>query len=366
MKITPIPVDGYERVAKAEDPESGLVAFIGVHDTRLGPALGGLRMWAYESEQAALTDVLRLSRGMTFKSAVARTGLGGGKSVIIGDAHRMKTPRLFEAMGRFVETFGGRYITAEDVGVGIEDLRHVSKHTRWVTGLAREDGGSGNPSPYTALGCFEGIKVAARELWGSEDLGGKIVALQGPGSVGLPLGRSLKELGARIVVSDVSRDNVERAVKELGAETVDTDAIYEVPCDIFAPCALGGILNDETIPRLRCSIVAGAANNQLLDEKRHAQMLKQRGILYAPDYVINAGGIINVSLELHQGGYDEARAVAKIKNIADALRTIFTAARTRDLTTHEAAQELAEKELAAAGPGKAGPARAGSGVSART
>ncbi|MHC5210374.1 MAG: Leu/Phe/Val dehydrogenase [Planctomycetota bacterium] len=364
MKITPIEVDGYERVAKAEDPESGLVAFIGVHDTRLGPALGGLRMWAYETEQAALTDVLRLSRGMTFKSAVARTGLGGGKSVIVGGSHRMKSPALFEAMGSFIEDFGGKYITAEDVGVGIEDLQHVRKQTRWVTGLAQADGGSGNPSPYTAMGCFEGIKVAAREVWGSEDLGGKVVALQGPGSVGLPLGKSLKELGARLVVSDVSRENVERAVKELGAEAVDTDAIYDVPSDIFAPCALGGVLNDETIPRLKCRIVAGAANNQLLDETRHAQMLSEREILYAPDYVINAGGIINVSDELHPDGYNEERAVAKIRNIADALRTIFEAARTRGLTTQDAAQELAEKELAAAGPQATGRVSSDSGVNA--
>jgi leucine dehydrogenase len=278
----------------------------------------------------------------------------------------MKTPQLFEAMGRFVDSFGGPYITAEDVGVGIEDLAHVRKSTRWVTGLARADGGSGNPSPYTAQGCFEGIKVAAREARGSEDLEGKLVALQGPGSVGFALGRSLKDLGARLVVSDVSRESVERAVKKLGAEAVDTDAIYDVPCDIFAPCALGGILNDQTIPRLKCRLVAGAANNQLLDETRHARMLMERGILYAPDYVINAGGIINVSLELEQGGYDEDRALAKIRNIADALRTIFAVARTRGMTTQEAAQELAEKELAAVGPRKSGQARAGKGVGAKS
>jgi leucine dehydrogenase len=278
----------------------------------------------------------------------------------------MKTPRLFEAMGRFVETFGGRYITAEDVGVGIEDLRHVSKHTRWVTGLAREDGGSGNPSPYTALGCFEGIKVAAAEVWGSEDLDGRVVALQGPGSVGFALGRRLRDSGARLVVSDVSKANVDRAVRELGARAVDTDAIYDEPCDIFAPCALGGVLDDSTIPRLRCRVVAGAANNQLLDETRHAQMLKERGMLYAPDYVINAGGIINVSLELAPGGYDEQRAVAKIRNIADALRTIFEAARTRGLTTHAAAQELAEQELAAAGRHASGATSPGHGVGAKS
>ncbi|MGQ0552292.1 MAG: Glu/Leu/Phe/Val family dehydrogenase [Planctomycetota bacterium] len=347
MKITPIAVPGYERVAKAEDPDSGLLAFISVHDTTLGPALGGLRMWKYESEREAVTDVLRLSRGMTFKSAVARTGLGGGKAVIVGNARADKTPRLFEAMGRFIDSFGGQYITAEDVGVGISDLKSVHRGTKHVTGLAREDGGSGNPSPYTAIGCFEGLKAAAIEAWGSDSLKGKVVALQGPGNVGFPLGQALVQAGARLVVSDVSRDNVDRAVRELGAQAVAPDAIYDVACDIFSPCALGGILNDDSIPRLKCRVVAGAANNQLLDEHKHAALIKQRGLVYAPDYVINAGGIINVSLELEPGGYDESKAVKKIHNIFDALRSIFETARRRDITSHAAAQEVAEANLAA-------------------
>jgi len=351
MKITPIDVPGYERVAKAEDPASGLLAFVSVHDTTLGPALGGLRMWHYENEQAALTDVLRLSRGMTFKSAVARTGLGGGKSVIVGDPRRDKTPALFQAMGRFIETFGGQYITAEDVGTGVADLKQVRQSTRWVTGLAREDGGSGNPSPYTALGCFVGLQAAATEAWGSDGLQGKVVAIQGPGSVGFPLGQHLVKAGAKLVVADVSQDNLDRAVKELGAKAVPPQAIYDEPCDIFAPCALGGILNDETIPRLKCRVVGGAANNQLLDENRHAQALRERGILYAPDYVINAGGIINVSLELEPGGYDETKAVAKIRNIFDALRSIFETARRRNVTTHAAAQDVAEANLKAGAGG---------------
>jgi leucine dehydrogenase len=351
MKITTIDVPGYARVAKAEDPASGLLAFVGVHDTTLGPALGGLRMWKYDSEQAALTDVLRLSRGMTYKSAVARTGLGGGKSVIMGDPRKDKSPALFEAMGRFIDSFGGQYITAEDVGTGIEDLMQVRNGTRWVTGLSREHGGSGNPSPYTALGCFVGIQAAATEAWGSDDLKGKVVAIQGPGSVGFPLGQHLVKAGAKLVVADVSQENLDRAVKELGAKAVPTQAIYDAPCDIFAPCALGGILNDETIPRLKCKIVAGAANNQLLDENRHAQALKERGILYAPDYVINAGGIINVSLELEPGGYDESKAVQKIRNIHDALLSIFETARRRNVTTHAAAQEVAEANLKAGAGG---------------
>ncbi len=347
MKITPIEVPGYERVAKAEDPGSGLLAFIGVHDTTLGPALGGMRMWKYESEKAALTDVMRLSRGMTFKSAVARTGLGGGKSVIVGNPRTDKTPKLFEAMGRFVNTFDGQYITAEDVGVGIDDLTLVRKQTRWVTGLSVADGGSGNPSPYTAIGCFEGLRAAAIEAWGSDNLKGKVVALQGPGSVGFPLGQSLVKAGARLLVSDINPDNVTRAVKELGAQAVPPDQIYDAACDIFSPCALGGILNDDTIPRLKCKVIAGAANNQLLDEGRHAAMVSARKLVYAPDYVINAGGIINVSLELAKGGYNEAAAIRKIQNIFDALRSIFETARKRGLTSHAAAQELAEANLAA-------------------
>lgn len=351
MKITPIDVPGYERVAKCEDPASGLLAFVSVHNTALGPALGGLRMWKYESEQAALTDVLRLSRGMTYKSSVAKTGLGGGKSVIVGDSRKDKSPALFEAMGRFIDSFGGQYITAEDVGTGIADLKQVKAGTRWVTGLGREDGGSGNPSPYTALGCFVGIQAAAVEAWGNDSLQGKVVAIQGPGSVGFPLGQHLVKAGAKLVVADVSQENLDRSVKELGAKAVPPQAIYDTPCDIFAPCALGGILNDETIPRLKCKVIGGAANNQLLDENRHAQALKDRGILYVPDYVINAGGIINVSLELEPGGYDETKAVAKIRNIFDALRSIFETAKRRNVTTHAAAQEVAENNLKAGSGG---------------
>lgn len=346
MKITSINVPGYERVAKAEDPASGLLAFIAVHDTTLGPALGGLRMWKYQNEEAALFDVKRLSRGMTFKSAVARTGLGGGKSVIVGDPRRDKKPALFEAMGRFIDDFKGQYITAEDVGVGIPDLLSVRKTTRWVSGLAREMGGSGNPSPYTAIGTFEGIRAGAVEAFGSDDLKGKVVAVQGPGNVGYPLCEQLAKAGARLVVSDVSQENVDRAVKNLGASAVPPEAIYDQACDIFSPNALGAILNDDTIPRLKCKVVAGAANNQLLDEVKHAQALKARGILYAPDYVINAGGIINVSCEFLPGGYDEQGSLARIRHIFDALRQVFETARRRDITTHAAAQEVADAILA--------------------
>lgn len=347
MKISPINVPGYEKVARAEDPETGLVAFIAVHNTTLGPALGGMRLWKYRSEESAQWDVLRLARGMTFKSAVARTGLGGGKSVIVADP-ATKSEALFEAMGRFVDTFNGLYITAEDVNVGVADLLSVKKQTKWVTGLPREMGGSGNPSPYTARGTFVGIQSAVRAAFGSDDLEGKVVALQGAGSVGFVVGRLLKEHGAKLIVADVNLENVERARSELNAEIVEPADIYDVDCDVYSPNALGATLNDDTIPRLKCKVVAGAANNQLDDEDKHAQMVKERGILYAPDYVINAGGIINVSLELEKGGYDEVAAFKKIDHIGVALTSVFDTAKKRDITTHAAAQEVAESVLAEA------------------
>ena len=347
MNITPIDEPGYEKVARAEDPETGLLAFIAVHDTTLGPALGGMRLWKYDSEEHAKRDVLRLSRGMTFKSAVARTGLGGGKSVIIADP-KDKSDALFEAMGRFVDTFNGLYITAEDMNVGVADLLAVRRATKYVTGLPVDQGGSGNPSPYTAHGAFVGLKATAAEAFGSDDLTGKVVTLQGVGSVGFVLGKHLVEAGAKLIVSDVVQENLERARQQLGAEVVEPDAIYDVECDIYSPNAMGATLNDNTIPRLKCRAVAGAANNQLEDEDRHARMVKEAGILYAPDYVINAGGIINVSLELEEGGYDEVAAMAKIDNIAAALTSVYETARARDITTHQAAQEVAEATLAEA------------------
>ena len=347
MQITPINEPGYEKVARCEDAETGLLAFIAVHNTTLGPALGGMRLWNYASEDEAIFDVLRLSRGMTFKSSVARTGLGGGKSVIMGDPAN-KSPALFEAMGRFVDTFEGLYTTAEDVNVGVPDLQSVAKQTRFVSGLPLDQGGSGNPSPYTAYGCYVGLLAAAKEAFGTDDLTGKVIAMQGPGAVGFPLGQRCVKAGAKLVVADVNQANLDRAVKELGATVVDPEAIYDVDCDIYSPCALGATINDDTIGRLKAKAVAGAANNQLLDENKHAAMLKERGIVYAPDYVINAGGIINVSLEKEEGGYDEGRAIKKIENIRLALEEIFETARARGITTHAAAQEVAENNIAKA------------------
>ncbi len=345
MQIEQVRVDGYEKVVQATDDESGLRAFIAIHDTTLGPALGGMRMWPYDSEQEALGDVLRLSQGMTYKSAIARTGLGGGKSVIIGDPHSDKTEPLLRAMGRFVETLGGLYITAEDVGISEHDLAIVRQETQWVTGLHREQGSSGNPSPYTAYGVFLGIQACMQDAEGHEDLKGRRVALQGLGHVGTRLLEYLQEAGAEVIVADIGTQRVEDVVSQYGVESVAPDAIYDVDCDIFAPCALGAVINDETIPRLKCRIVAGAANNQLLAPE-HGDRLLQGGVLYAPDYVINAGGIINVSVELLEGGYREEVALKRIRNIHAALLEIFKMSREQKISTDRAALQVALQRLA--------------------
>jgi len=346
MEISEIEVDGYERVSRCRDKSSGLYALIAVHDTTLGPALGGMRMLPYPSEDEALFDVLRLSRGMTYKSAVAETGLGGGKSVVIGDPKSGKSPALFRAMGAFIEKLGGKYITAEDMNIGIPDLEIVRTQTRWVTGLRRETGSSGNPSPYTAQGCLVGMRAVLEEVFGSPEIRGKKVLIQGVGAVGGRLAELLAQQGARVVICDINEARVEELRKKDGYEVVRDDQHLEVECDVYSPCARGATLNDQTIPRLRCKAVAGCANNQLL-EPRHARELMARGILYAPDYVINAGGIINVSVELLPGGYDENISLRKIERIYQNLNTVFEISRRESIPTNEAAARLAEQRLAA-------------------
>ncbi len=346
MEISEIQVDGYEKVARCRDAASGLHALIAVHDTTLGPALGGMRMLPYVSEDEALFDVLRLARGMTYKSAVAETGLGGGKSVIIGDPST-KSEALFRAMGRFVESFGGRYITAEDMNIGIPDLEIVRRETNWVTGLSRESGSSGNPSPYTALGCLKGLRAVLDETFGSPAFGGRHFVVQGVGAVGGRLAELLLQEGARVTICDINAKRVAELRDQFGFEVVEDAQHLDVECDVYAPCARGAGLNDETLPRLRCKAVAGCANNQLL-EPRHADELRARGILYAPDYVINAGGIINVSVELLPGGYDERVALEKIDRIEKQLATVFEMSREENISTREAAARLAEQRIAAA------------------
>ncbi len=347
MEITEIQVDGYEKVVRARDQQSGLHALIAVHDTTLGPSLGGMRMWPYASEDEALFDVLRLSRGMTLKSAVAETGLGGGKSVILGDPKSMKSEALFRSMGRFIDSLDGIYITAEDMNIGIPDLEVVQKETRWVTGLKRSEGSSGNPSPYTAEGCLIGLRAVAEELDGDTSLAGKKVVIQGVGAVGGALAVLLKESGAEVTICDINEARVKQLQDEYGFDVVSDDEHLSVECDIYSPCARGAGINDDTIPLLHCRALAGCANNQML-EPRHAAVVRDRGILYAPDYVINAGGIINVSVELLPGGYNEAVAREQIARIYDNLKKVFEISRRDDIPTNTAAERLASDRLKAA------------------
>lgn len=347
MEVSEIQVEGYEKVVRCQDDASGLHALIAVHDTTLGPALGGMRMWPYESEDEALFDVLRLSRGMTRKSAVAETGLGGGKSVIIGDPAKAKSRELFRAMGRFIDGLEGKYITAEDMNIGIPDLEAVKEETRWVTGLSRASGSSGNPSPYTAKGCMYGLGAVLEELYGDRSLKDKRILIQGVGAVGGRLAEYLHEEGADVIVCDINDERMTELKNKYGFGIIDDDTHLELECDIYAPCARGAGINDETIPKLKCKAVAGCANNQLL-EARHAEELRQAGILYAPDFVLNAGGIINVSVELLEGGYDENVAMDRIRRIYDNLKQVFAISREEEIPTSDAAIRLAEKRIEAA------------------
>ncbi|KZD10289.1 Glu/Leu/Phe/Val dehydrogenase dimerization domain-containing protein [Oceanibaculum pacificum] len=329
--------DNHEQVVFCNDAETGLKAIIAIHDTTRGPSLGGCRMWPYASEAAAVTDALRLSRGMTYKSALAGLPLGGGKSVIIGDAKTQKSPALFRAFGRFVDSLGGRYIAAEDVGTGVADIEAMRQVTRHVAGTA---GGSGDPSPVTAYGVFQGIRAAAKAKLGRDDLAGLRVAVQGLGHVGLDLARQLYEAGAALIVADIDLDRIARATTAYRAEAMPADRIHAADVDIFAPCALGAILNDATIPEIKAGIIAGAANNQLAEE-RHGAALMKRGILYAPDYAINAGGIINIHHE-SAGKYDRAAALRQVEGIYDTLLEIFARAAAEGIPTSDAADRVAE------------------------
>jgi leucine dehydrogenase len=334
---------GHEQVVLCQDSASGYRGIIAVHSTVLGPALGGTRFWNYANDDEAIVDALRLARGMTYKNAVAGLNLGGGKSVIIGDNKTVTREMIFRAHGRFVESLGGRYITAEDVGTSTADMDYVHMETDYVTGLA---GRSGDPSPVTAHGVFRAIQASARERWGTDDLVNRVVAIQGCGHVGYYLAKELHEAGAKLVASDIDADRVKRVVNELAARAVASDEIYGVEADIFAPCALGAIINDKTIPQLKVEIVAGAANNQLLEE-RHGDALEARGVLYAPDYVANAGGVINVYSEL--AGWTSARSFRKADEIYDTVRRVFEIAREEKIPTYLAADRLAEQRIRAVG-----------------
>lgn len=345
---------GHEQVVFCRDDNAGLRAIIAIHDTTLGPALGGCRMWNYDTEEAALEDVLRLSRGMTYKAAAAGLNLGGGKAVIIGDAKKDKCEELFRVFGRFVEALNGRYITAEDVNTTVHDMEYIFMETKYVTGVAPAHGGSGDPSPVTAFGVYRGLQASAKAVFGSDKVVGKRVAVQGLGNVGHNLVRHLIEDGATVIVTDIAEDRCMAAQEEHGKDKVEIVApgdIYGVDCDIFSPNALGAVINDETMSQLKCKVVCGGANNQLAED-RHGVELGERGILYAPDYVVNAGGLINVYVEME--GYVRERALRMAEGIYANTERVINISKEQGIPTAEAADKFAEERVQKVGAIKRG------------
>lgn len=340
----------FEQLIFCQDRITGLRAIIAIHSTLLGPALGGTRMWSYASEQEAVLDVLRLAKGMSYKAAMAGLPLGGGKGVIIGDPEKSKSEALFRAYGRFIDRLQGWYITAEDVGTCLEDMDCISSCTKWVLGTSLS---GGDPSPWTALGVRQGMRAALKHISGVDELQGRTVAVQGAGHVGGHLCRLLAEDGARILVADINQAKAELAAEKSGATVVAVQEILQASCDILAPCALGGVINEKTLSGLQCSIIAGAANN-ILEQDRYGPILAQKGILYAPDYVLNAGGLISVADQLE--GFDQERVRCRVLAIYDNCLQVFTLADKEDLSPVEAADRIAEKRLSQ-GAANAGPGR---------
>ncbi|MDG1039738.1 MAG: Glu/Leu/Phe/Val dehydrogenase, partial [Polaribacter sp.] len=335
--------DGHEQIVFCNDEDTGLKAIIGIHNTVLGPALGGTRMWTYNNEWDALNDVLRLSRGMTFKSAITGLNLGGGKAVIIGDAKTQKNDALMRRFGEFVHSLSGKYITAEDVGMETRDMDIVREVTPHVTGISESLGGAGNPSPITAYGVFMGMKAAAKYQFGTEKLDGKKVLVQGVGHVGETLVKHITEEGGKVIINDINEARLEELSNKYGANVVLGNDIYGLDVDIYAPCALGATINDATISQLKAKVIAGAANNQLADEIKHGRMLKEKGIAYAPDFLINAGGIINVYAELE--GYGKDEIIRKTENIYNTTLDIFNLSAKENITTHNAALNIAQSRI---------------------
>ncbi len=338
-----ISFDGHEQIVFCNDEDTGLKAIIGIHNTVLGPALGGTRMWSYQSEWDALNDVLRLSRGMTYKAAITGLNLGGGKAVIIGDAKTQKNDALMRRFGEFVHSLSGKYITAEDVGMETRDMDVVREVTPHVTGISESKGGAGNPSPITAYGVYMGMKAAAKHQFGTENLAGKKVLVQGVGHVGETLVKHITDEGAKVVLNDINEARLEALSKKYGANVVLGNDVYGLDVDIYAPCALGATINDVTIEQLRAKVIAGAANNQLADEIKHGRMLKEKGIAYAPDFLINAGGIINVYAELE--GYGKDEIIRKTENIYNTTLDIFRLSQEENITTHRAAFNIAQNRI---------------------
>lgn len=334
----------HEQVVFCQDKASGLKAIIGIHNTHLGPALGGTRMWVYDNELAAIQDVLRLSRGMTYKAAVSGLNLGGGKAVIIGDSRTIKNEALMRRFGKFVDSLAGKYITAEDVGMTTRDMEYISMETEHVVGIPESLGGGGDPSPVTAYGVYLGMKAAAKKAYGSDQLKGKKVMVQGAGNVGRYLIDHLMKEDAQVSIADIFDDQVKLVTdKHKKVEVLDPKSVYNQKCDIYAPCALGATVNDDTLKTLECDIIAGAANNQLQDEEKHGNALNARGIIYAPDFVINAGGLINCYSELE--GYNRKRAMEQCENIYNTTASIIKIAKEENIPTFKAANRIAEERV---------------------
>jgi leucine dehydrogenase len=346
MIFDTIAISGHEEVVFCHNKDAGLKAIVAIHNTVLGPALGGLRMWPYKTEAEALDDVLRLSRGMTYKNAVAGLNIGGGKAVIIGDPAKDKSEALFRAFGRFVNSLNGRYITAEDVGINVNDMEWVFRETEFVTGVHQVHGGSGDPSPFTAYGTIQGLLASLKYKFGNEDIGKYSYAVQGAGHVGMEFIKLLREQGAKVYVTDIDADLVKSAVEEHGCTAVGLDEIYDTDAEVYSPCALGGTVNEKTLPRLKCKIICGAANNQLANDAI-GEEVEKRGILYAPDYAVNAGGVMNVSLEID--GYNRERAMRMMRTVYDNVGRIFQIAKRDSIPTFRAADRLAEERIASIG-----------------
>ncbi|TXE12645.1 Glu/Leu/Phe/Val dehydrogenase dimerization domain-containing protein [Algoriphagus aquimarinus] len=337
----------HEQLVICNDEATGLKALIGIHNTTLGPALGGTRMWPYASEEEAITDVLRLSRGMTFKNALAGLNLGGGKAVILGDP-KLKNEAFLRRFGRFVQSLGGRYVTAEDVNMNTSDMEFIGLETRHVTGLPEIKGGGGDPSPVTAYGVYMGMKAAAKKAFGSESLQGKRIGVQGVGQVGKYLIEHLVKEGAQVLVTDIFEDKLQKVAKATGAQVVDPNVIYDMEMDIYSPCALGATINDQTIDRLKCAVIAGGANNQLKDETKHGRILVEKGIVYAPDFLINAGGVINVGAE-YFGGYNRETVYKQTERIFDTCLGILNKSEKENIPAQQAAIETAKARIEAIG-----------------
>ncbi len=338
---------GHEQLVVCQDQATGLKAIIGIHNTILGPALGGTRMWPYATEKEAITDVLRLSRGMSFKNSLAGLNLGGGKAVILGNP-QLKSEAFLRRFGRFIESLGGRYVTAEDVNMNTADMEYIRMETKHVAGLPQIKGGSGDPSPVTAYGTYMGMKAAAKKAFGSDSLQGKKIGVQGVGQVGKYLIEYLVKEGAEVLVTDIFEDKLKQVAKATGAVAVDPNLIYDLEMDIYAPCALGATINDETIDRLRCRVIAGAANNQLKDEPKHGKILMEKGVIYAPDFLINAGGVINVGAE-YLGGYHKEIVYKQTEKIYDTCLSILNKAEKENIPAQQAAIDMAKARIEAMG-----------------